>query len=65
MTKPPLCKDQHEDGRVCALYLDHYGDHKENHLRSSWPNKNPKSYQPPVTDEDVMLDHLQKEYRHV
>ena len=36
MAKPPLCKNQHPDGRVCDLYLDHYGDHKEKHLRSSW-----------------------------
>jgi hypothetical protein len=42
MAKPPLCKNEHPDGRVCALYLDHYGDHKENHLRSSWTDEESK-----------------------
>lgn len=37
MSKPPLCKDVSRNGRICALYKDHYGDHKENHLRTSWP----------------------------
>jgi hypothetical protein len=40
MTKPPLCKAKHPDGRVCALYLDHVCvEHKENHLRSSWTDE--------------------------
>lgn len=44
MARHPLCKDKHPDGRVCALYLDHYGDHKENHLRSSWSDEDVKKY---------------------
>lgn len=44
MARHPLCKNQHPDGRVCALYLDHYGDHKENHLRSAWSDKDVEKY---------------------
>lgn len=37
MTKPPLCKYEALDGRVCVLYKDHISEkHKENHLRSEW-----------------------------
>lgn len=49
MAKPPLCKNQHPDGRVCDLYLDHYGDHKEKHLKSAWHNENTKAYEPAPT----------------
>lgn len=30
------CKNQSKDGRVCSLYIEHFGDHKENHGKSSW-----------------------------
>lgn len=33
------CKHQAKDGRVCALYTNHHGDHKDNHLKSSWTDE--------------------------
>lgn len=30
------CRNQSKDGRICVLYSNHYGDHKEKHLKSSW-----------------------------
>lgn len=30
------CRAKAEDGRICSLYSQHYGKHKEKHLRSEW-----------------------------
>lgn len=63
MTKSPLCKNQHPDGRVCDLYLDHYGDHKEKHLRSSWHNLSGKAYEPVMTDQGIITEYREDHQR--
>lgn len=56
MTKPPLCKAKHPDGRVCALYLDHVCvEHKENHLRSSWTDEEVAAIPIPLKGIDVRV----------
>jgi len=34
--KRDFCRARAKDGRKCALYLKHWGDHKTKHLKSSF-----------------------------
>jgi hypothetical protein len=35
-TTKKYCRHESKNGEKCALYLDHYGKHKSNHLKSEW-----------------------------